>query len=260
MDPGAAHSARMYDWWLGGTNNFAADRAVGEAFIRAIPSLRTMARANRDFLQRVVAHLVDQAGVRQFLDVGTGIPTSPNLHELAAARADGCRVVYVDNDPIVLAHAERALAAAAGRDAIRYIHADLRAPERLLAHPDLVGTLDLDRPVGLLLIAVLMLLEDADDPWELTRRLLDALPSGSYVAITHPGRDFDPAAMAQVVAAAEQGRMTLVPRTRAEVERFFAGWELVEPGVVPVLAWRPDGEPPADPHAAHYWAGLARKR
>ncbi|MEV7231127.1 MULTISPECIES: SAM-dependent methyltransferase [Polymorphospora] len=258
VDITVAHSARMYDWWLGGTDNFAVDRAVGAAFAEAIPDIRTMARENRRFLDRVVDHLVREAGVRQFLDIGSGIPTSPNLHEVAQRNVPDARVVYVDNDPIVLAHS-RALIGDAGAGATEYIHADLRDPASILADPVLARTLDLDRPVALMLVAMLMLIADEDDPWGTSRELMDALPPGSYVVVTHPGQDFDPAAMAKVVEAAGRGGMTLVPRTRTEVERFFGDWELVEPGVVPVLAWRPDGPPPADPNAAYYWAGVARK-
>ncbi|BCJ68989.1 hypothetical protein Prubr_60100 [Polymorphospora rubra] len=258
VDITVAHSARVYDWWLGGTDNFAVDRAVGAAFAEAIPDIRTMARENRRFLDRVVDHLVREAGVRQFLDIGSGIPTSPNLHEVAQRTTADARVVYVDNDPIVLAHS-RALIRDSGAGATEYIHADLRDPASILADPVLARTLDLGQPVALMLVAMLMLIADEDDPWGTSRELMDALPPGSYVVITHPGQDFDPAAMAKVVGAAGRGGMTLVPRDRAGVERFFADWELVEPGVVPVLAWRPDGPPPADPNAAYYWAGVARK-
>jgi hypothetical protein len=248
----------MYDWWLGGKTNFAADRAMGEAFIRAIPSIRTMARENRKFLGRAVRYLVDDAGIRQFLDIGTGIPTEGNVHEVAQDRAPDARVVYVDNDPIVLAHA-RALMVSGERGQTAYLHADLNEPERILTDPVLTHTLDLGQPVGLIMVAILMLLSDAEDPWAKSRVLMDALPSGSYVAISHPGREFDPEAMAHIEVVAAQGHMTVVPRVREEVERFFAGWELILPGLVPVKAWRPPIEPVASPDAAYYWAGVARK-
>ena len=258
IDTSVPHSARMYDWWIGGKDNFAADRALGAAFAQAIPSIRTMAKENRRFLHRVVRFLAAEAGIRQFLDIGTGIPTSPNVHEIAQEIAPETRVVYVDNDPIVLVHA-RALMVSGDRGTTEYIDADLREPRRILDDEALGDTLDLSQPVGLLMIAILMLVSDEDDPWGKARTLMDALPSGSYVAITHPGQDFNPEAMAGVVAAATQGGMTLVPRVRDDVARFFADWELVEPGVVPVMAWRPEGQPPADPNAAYYWAGVARK-
>ena len=257
VDVTLPHSARMYDYWLGGKDNFAVDRALGDAFMAAIPTIRTMAGENRKFVHRVAEHLVD-AGIRQFLDIGTGIPTSPNLHEVAQKIAPESRVVYVDNDPIVLVHA-RALMVSSPEGRSQYIHADMREPEKILTDPALTETIDLSKPVALSLIAILMLLDDSDDPWGKVRVLMDGLPSGSYIAVTHPSQDFDPEAMAGVVAAAQQGRMTLVPRTRDEVARFFDGWELVEPGVVPVMAWRPLDGPPADPNAAYYWAGVARK-
>jgi hypothetical protein len=258
VDTTVPHSARVYDWWLGGKDNFAVDRAVGAAMIEAIPTLRTMAAENRRFVHRMARYLVDHAGVRQFLDIGTGIPTRPNLHEVAQALAPEARVVYVDNDPIVLAHA-RALMVSSPEGRSKYIHADLRQPDRILADATLTDTLDLSEPVALTLIAILMLLRDEDDPAGKVRALINALPSGSYLAITHPTQDFNPEEMAAAVAAATQGHMTLVPRTRAEVEKFFDGLELIEPGLVPVMAWRPDGAPPAGPQAAYYWAGVARK-
>jgi hypothetical protein len=248
----------MYDYWLGGKDNFAVDRAMAEALIGAIPTLRTMAAENRRFVHRAARHLVESAGIRQFLDIGTGIPTRPNLHEVAQEIAPETRVVYVDNDPIVLVHA-RALMVSAAQGRSEYVHADLCEPERILADPALIDTLDLSQPVGLTLIAILMLLNDADDPWGKVSVLMDALPSGSYLAITHPTQDFNPEEMGAAVAAANAGQMTLVPRARADVERFFGDWELIEPGLVPVMAWRPEGEPPADPYAAYYWAGVARK-
>jgi len=206
----------------------------------------------------VARYLVGQAGVRQFIDVGTGIPTSPNLHEVAQQIAPATRVVYVDNDPIVLAHA-RALMISTEQGRSEYIHADLREPELVVNHRKLREVLDLDQPVALTIIATLMLLEDSDDPWGTIRVLMDALPSGSYVAITHPTGDFNPEAVKTAVAAAVDSGMTLVPRSRDEVARFFEGWELVEPGIVPVAAWQPDDGEPTDPHAAYYWAGVARK-
>ncbi|MFJ6211754.1 SAM-dependent methyltransferase [Streptomyces sp. NPDC092296] len=252
------HSARMYDYWLGGKTNFDPDRALGEMFERQIPGIRSMARENRRFLGRAVRYLAAEGGIRQFLDIGTGIPTEGNTHEVAQAVAPESRVVYVDNDPIVLAHA-RALMADGEHGRTAYIDADLRDPGAILAHPELTGTLDLSQPVGLTLVAVLMLIADRDDPWGLVRQLLDALAPGSYIAVSHPGSDFDPAAMRQIADAAGHDGMTLVPRTQEEVARFFGDWELVDPGVVPVMGWRPDGEPPADPAAAYYWSGVARK-
>lgn len=258
VDTSVPHSARMYDWWIGGKDNFAVDREMGARFIQAIPNMRTMARENRNFMERVVRYLVREAGISQFLDIGTGIPTRPNVHEIAQQSVPEARVVYVDNDPVVLAHA-RALLVSGELGRTAYIDADLRSSDRILTDPTLLETLDLNQPVGLLLVAILMLIADEDDPWGKVRTLMDALPSGSYVAISQPSADFDPEAVAAVVDAASQAGMTLVPRPRADVERFFGDWELVEPKVVPVMAWRPDGEPPADPNIAYYWSGVARK-
>jgi hypothetical protein len=258
IDTSAPHSARMYDWWIGGKDNFAADREMGAMFEQVIPGMRMMARENRNFMERAVRYLASEVRIRQFLDIGTGIPTSPNVHEIAQGITPESAVVYLDNDPIVLVHA-RALLVSGEHGRTAYIDADNREPEKILANTDLLNALDLSRPVGLLMIAILMLVADEDDPWGKARTLMDALPSGSYVAITHPSQDFNPDALAAATAAATQGGMTLVPRTRTEVARFFADWELVEPGLVPVMAWRPDEEPPIDPNAAYYWAGIARK-
>ncbi|SDT75073.1 SAM-dependent methyltransferase [Actinoplanes derwentensis] len=251
------HSARIYDYWLGGKDNFAVDRAVGEAMIQAIPGMRYMAGENRKFVHRVARDLVQKEKIHQFLDIGTGIPTRPNLHEIAQQHEPSARVVYVDNDPIVLVHA-RALMISNPAGRSEYIAADLRNPRSILTHPALRETLDLQRPVGLTLIAILMLIADADDPWSLVDELRDALPSGSCLAITHPTADFNPTEVGAAVEAATGAGMTLVARTREAVTRFFGDWELLEPGITPVSAWRPDTKV-EDPEAAYYWSGVARK-
>jgi hypothetical protein len=251
------HSARIYDYWLGGKDNFAVDRAVGEAMIQAIPGMRYMAGENRKFVHRAARDLVAKEGIRQFLDIGTGIPTRPNLHEVAQEIAPETRVVYVDNDPIVLVHA-RALMISSTEGRSEYISADLRDAQSILQQPVLLDTLDLTRPVGLTLIAILMLMADEDDPWAKVAALRDAMPSGSVLGITHPTADFAPDQVAQAVAAATGAGMTLVARSKTDVERFFGDWELLEPGLVPVSAWRSD-EPVENPEAAYYWAGVARK-
>ncbi|MFF1797663.1 SAM-dependent methyltransferase, partial [Kitasatospora sp. NPDC058263] len=176
VDTSAPHSARVYDYWLGGKTNFPPDRAMGQAIEQAVPSVKAMAKENRAFQGRAVRYLAREQGIRQFLDLGTGIPTSPNTHEIAEAVSPGTRVVYVDNDPIVLAHA-RALMVSTPASRTTYIHADLGKPAELLGDPALTSTLDLDRPVGLLMIAVLMLVADEDDPWAKVAALRDALPS-----------------------------------------------------------------------------------
>ena len=254
-----AHPARVYDYWLGGKDNFPADRALAEHIMEAIPTMRTMAAANRAFLSRAVRCLAKEAGIRQFLDIGTGIPTSPNVHEVAQALAPDSRVVYVDNDPIVLAHA-RALLTSQEAGETSFIGADLRQPKSILDHPTLTSTLDLSQPVAVMLVAVLMYFRDTDNPnpFEMVATLLEAMPPGSYLAITHPTADFNAEAMGGAVAAAERSGVTLVPRNQAETEEFFAGLDVVDPGVTPVLSWRPD-KPPDDPRSAYYWAGIARK-
>ncbi len=258
IDTSVAHPARVYDYWLGGKDNFAADRALGDAIMAAVPTIQVMARANRAFLGRVVRYLAAEAGIRQFLDIGTGIPTVGNTHEVAQDVAPDAHVLYVDNDPIVLAHA-RALMTSHPSGATAFIEADLREPQRILADPALAATLDLSRPVALMLVAVLMYFRDEDDPRGMVSALVNALPSGSYLAVTHPTADFNAEAMAGAVAAAEHGGITLVPRNRTQTESFFTGLELVEPGVVPVLAWRPDPGTQADPLSAYYYAGVGRK-
>ena len=251
------HSARIYDYWLGGKDNFAVDRAVGDAMIKAIPGMRYMAGENRKFVHRVARDLVAKEGITQFLDIGTGIPTRPNLHEVAQKLAADARVVYVDNDPIVLVHA-RALMISTPEGRSEYISADIRDPDSILHEKVLRETLDLTKPIGLTVIAILMLIADADDPWANVQALRDAMPSGSCLAITHPTADFAPDQVNEAVAAATGAGMTLVARQREAVERFFGDWEFLEPGLVPVSSWRPD-EPVEDPQAAYYWAGVARK-
>ena len=259
INTNVAHPARVYDYWLGGKDNFPADRALAEMMIQAIPNMRGLAAANRAFLGRAVRYLAAEAGIRQFLDIGTGIPTSPNVHEVAQAVAPGTRVVYVDNDPIVLAHA-RALLTSQDAGETAFIMADLRQPKSILDHPTLAATLDLSQPVAVMLVAVLMYFRDSDDPnpFEMVATVMEPMPSGSYLAVTHPTPDFNPEETARAVAAAEAAGITLVPRGQAEIARFFSGLDLVDPGVAPVLSWRPD-EPPADPRSAYYWAGIARK-
>jgi hypothetical protein len=255
------HPARVYDFLLGGKDNFAADRAAAEAGLRANPTSLSPPRENRAFLRRVVTHLAAQEGVDQFLDIGTGIPTSPNVHEVAQEINPAARIVYVDNDPIVLAHA-RALLASGKQGRTAYIDADIRDPRKILDSPGLHETLDLDRPVALLLIAILHFVGDADDPAGLARELLDALPSGSFLALSHLTGDYDPAAWAGVAAVYAKSGVTMQVRSHEEITRFFDGLDLQEPGLVSLPDWRPDdarvGERPTDAQVSVY-GGLARK-
>jgi hypothetical protein len=258
FNAGVAHPARVYDYWLGGKDNYAADRVLGDAIIAAMPSTRFAARANRAFLARAVRYLSAEAGIRQYLDVGTGIPAAGNTHEVAQAAAPRSRVVYVDNDPVVMAHA-RALMTGDPVGATAFIQADLREPGRILAHQELRATLDLGKPVALMLIAVLHFLADTQNPRDIVAELLGALPSGSYLAVSHLTADFDPDSAAAAQAAGQRSGVTYVPRSRDEVAAFFAGLDLVDPGVVPLLAWRPDDGTPEDPRAVRSYAAIGRK-
>jgi hypothetical protein len=230
---------------------------VGSALIAQAPALPIMVREQRALLARMVRHLVREAGVRQFLDIGTGIPSADNVHEVAQALAPESRVLYVDNDPIVLTHA-RALMKSTPQGRTAFIQADVRRPQDILEHPTLPTVLDASRPIALLLIGIVHHLRDDDAPYDVVRTLVDWLPSGSYLAVVTPSADFDPEMMASLAATAERSGIAYVPRSKAETERFCAGLELVDPGVAPILGWRPD-ETPADENAVHGWAVLARK-
>jgi len=256
------HPARVYDYLLGGKDNYAADRAAGDEALRVNPDGRTPVRENRAFLRRAVRYLAVEAGIRQFLDIGTGLPTSPNVHEVAQAAIPDARIVYADNDPVVLAHA-RALLTSGPAGKTAYVHADLRDPDGILASAGLRDTLDLSQPVALLLIAILHFIPDQDGPGAIITRLLDALPAGSYLALSHLTGDFDPQLLDGVVEAYARNGMVMKVRSRPEVERFFTGLDLVEPGVRSLPRWRPgngDGQesPPSDARVSCY-GGLARK-
>jgi hypothetical protein len=259
IDTSVAHSARIYDYILGGKDNFEADRRAAEGAIRANPGMATGMRENRALMRRMTAFLAGEAGIRQFLDIGTGLPTSPNMHEIAQALRPDSRIVYVDNDPIVLAHARALLTSNAG-GSTAYIHADLRQPEKILSDPRLIETLDLSEPVALMMFGVLHFIPDQDDAYGIVKRLLTALPSGSYLAVQHPTRDF----YADGVGADRSYRSAGIEfqyRTRAEFERFVDGLELVPPGLVPMTEWRAEDEPGPRPPAAEAgaYAALGRK-
>ncbi|GAA0722314.1 SAM-dependent methyltransferase [Dactylosporangium roseum] len=254
------HPARVYDFLLGGKDNFPADRTAAEAGLKANPSSRIPPRENRNFLRRVVEHLAAEQGVRQFLDIGTGIPTSPNVHEVAQDIAPESRIVYVDNDPIVLAHA-RALLTSKPEGRTEYIDADLRDVDRILTAPQLRQVIDFDQPVALMLIAIMHFVGDADRPYEVVSRLVDALPSGSFLALSHLTGDFDQAAWDRVAAIYAKQGVTMQVRSHEEIARFFTGLELVEPGLPVVTKWRPDAAVDAnatDTQVAVY-GGVAKK-
>jgi hypothetical protein len=256
FDTSVAHVARVYDYWLGGKDNFAVDRAAGEQAIAAYPDIVQSVRANRAFLARTVRYLAAEAGIRQFLDIGTGIPTANNTHEVAQSAAPGCRVVYVDNDPIVLAHA-RALLTSGPAGVTAYIDADLRDTRKILAVAS--QTLDFSRPVAVVLMAILHLIGDGDDPYGTVAKLIGAVPPGSYLAMSHIASDIEPEALGK--AKERVSRLALVEqtyRTHAEVMQFFDGLEMVEPGLVRVQEWRPGSEIEAKSPAA-LWGGVGRK-
>jgi SAM-dependent methyltransferase len=256
IDTRVPHSARVYDYLLGGKDNFEADRIVAKAAIEAFPATAESARANRTFLYRVVSYLVAEAGIRQFLDLGSGLPAASNVHEVAQATAPESRVVYVDNDPIVHAHA-RALLVSAREGATAYLHADLRNPEPLLEQA--AKTLDFSQPVAVLLVGILHFIQDSDDPAGIVKRLMDALAPGSYLAISQLAPDIDPVMTAGIRAMKEQGRdLGFILRDRAQVTTFFDGLELVDPGVVHISAWRPRTEEEAQAPGT-LWGGVARK-
>src|SRR3984957_7371571 len=240
------HPARVYDYLLGGKDNFAADRAAAQAGIEANPNSRIPPRENRAFLRRVVRYLARDAGISQFLDIGTGIPTSPNVHEIAQDADPQARVVYVDNDPIVLAHA-RALLTSGPVGKTAYLDADVRDVDRILSSTDLRKTLDMNEPVGLLLLAVMHFVADEDDPWDLAAQLLAELPAGSYLALSHLTGDFDPAAWEGVAAVFRRSGVTMQVPPLPDVERFFTGLDLLDPGVVSLPRWRPDSNDLAQP-------------
>ncbi|EFC80350.1 SAM-dependent methyltransferase [Parafrankia sp. EUN1f] len=252
------HSARMYDFFLGGKDNFPADREAAEHALTAFPALRIAAQQNRAFVHRATRYLADEVGLRQFLDIGTGIPTSPNLHEVAQGIAPESRVVYADNDPIVLAHA-RALLTSTPEGRTAYLDADLREPEKILASPEVQQTLDMSRPVALSLIAIIHFFPDIDEVTDLLRRYLDAMPKGSYLALTHCTADVAPEEAGRLVEIYRQRGIPLTTRTRGEIEGFFEGLDLVEPGVRIVHRWRaePAADGPTDAQVSWY-GGIAR--
>ena len=256
IDTSVAHVARVYDYWLGGKDNFAADRRAGEQAIQAYPDIVYSVRANRAFLARTVRYLAAEAGIRQFLDIGTGIPTANNTHEVAQSVAPGSDVVYVDNDPVVLTHA-RALLVSGEQGRTNYIDADLRDTRRILAEAAL--TLDFSQPVAIMLMAILQHIDEAEDPNAIVSSLLAAAPPGSYLTISHPAADLAAQQMAQMAERLNKLMAEKVTfRTRAQVAPFFEGLAMVEPGLVRVQEWRPDTEMEAKSPAA-LWGGMGRK-
>lgn len=242
IDTSRPHLARMYDYYLGGKDNYIVDREAAAAVLRAVPEIRDMARANRTFLQRVVRFLAEERGIRQFIDIGTGIPSAGNVHEVARQIRPDARVAYVDNDPIVHVHASALLT---GHGDTSIVLADLRDPEGILAHPKVRELIDFTEPVAVLLLAILHFISDEEAPARIVAAFRDALAPGSYLAVSHGTADFHDRAVADAAAAVyAKATAPLVLRSLAEVRALFEGWELVDPGVVQVPLWRPDSKPP----------------
>ncbi|MER7716409.1 SAM-dependent methyltransferase [Streptomyces flaveolus] len=255
IDTSVPHSARIWNYWLGGKDNYPVDEQAGDAYTAVFPGIVTIARSSRAFLRRNITHLVAEAGIRQFLDVGTGLPTADNTHEVAQRIAPQTRIVYVDNDPMVLAHA-RALLTSTPEGATAYIDSDVLDPDRIVAAA--AGTLDFGRPIALVLSNILGHIPDYDVARSVVTRLMDALPSGSYLSVNDGSRGVDPDFERAQDAYNESGAAPYVLRTVKEITAFFDGLDLVEPGVVSVPLWRPDVLSPApEPIGEH--GGLARK-
>jgi hypothetical protein len=256
FDTSVPHPARVYDYWLGGKDNFAADRRVAEEVLRVMPVMAQTARSCRVFLAAVVHHLAADLGIRQFLDIGTGLPTADNTHEVAQRAAPEARVVYVDNDPIVLAHS-RALLRAGRRGRCAYIDADARDVGRVLAGA--ADTLDFSQPVAVIMLGLLHYIPDADDPYALPGRYLDALVPGSYLAISHASSDIEQDGQSEAATSYNaQSTTPITLRSREEVARFFRGLELVPPGIAPLGQWAP-GATETGPATLPTYTALARK-
>jgi len=248
--------ARLYDYFLGGHHNFAADRELGRKLLKAEPNARLIVAENRAFLRRAVRFLI-ASGVRQFLDLGSGIPTQENVHEIAQRADPEARVIYVDNDPVAVAHSKQILGQ---NPRVAVIREDLRDPEAILARPEVGRLLDLSQPVGLLMITVLHFVPDSDDPVGLVGKLTRCLAPGSYLTISHATHESAPGTVA---AIADMYKSTTAPahaRAAAEILPFFSGFDLVEPGLVFLPLWRPDGRVPEHPEKFWFYAGVGRKR
>jgi S-adenosyl methyltransferase len=257
IDTTVAHQARIYNYLLGGKDNFEVDREAAEKAIEAFPGLVAWARNNRAFLSRAVRYLVAEEGVTQFLDIGTGLPTEENTHEVAQRLEPSSRVCYVDNDPIVLTHA-RALLVGHEAGATEYVHADLRDPGQILDAA--AQTLDFSQPIAVMLLAILHVLPDSEEPYRLVSRVMAAVPAGSYLVISHPASDIHTASVTELARRFNErlGPVQSQGRTREEVSRFFDGLDLVPPGIITTPKWRPDpGTEPPGPDPAY--AGVARK-
>ncbi|MFF4485985.1 SAM-dependent methyltransferase [Streptomyces sp. NPDC001544] len=250
--------ARIYDYYLGGSYNFEVDREAARRALEFMPGLPKIMQANRAFMRRAVRFAAAE-GITQFIDIGSGIPTFGNVHEVAQEAAPGARVVYVDHDPVAVAHTEAVLA---GNDHADVVAADLRKPQEILASPQVEALIDLNRPVALLLVAILHFVEDSDDPYDAVARLSAALAPGSLLILTHASYEGIPVPAERAEGAVDvyKGiRNPLIMRSREEIARFFGGYEMVEPGLVPMPLWRPQTPPEEeDPYAFSGYAGVGR--
>jgi hypothetical protein len=262
LDTSRPHPARIYDYYLGGKNHFAADRETADKVLQVWPHVRVAAREQRKFLRRAVDYLAREAGIRQFLDIGAGLPTSRNVHETAQQAAPSSRIVYVDNDPMVLAHA-RALLTSAPEGRTAYTHADLRSPEAILGSPEARDVLDFAQPVGLILVGILHLMPDDDRPAHIVATLLGALAPGSYLVASHLTSEHDEGGAGAGADTFRGAGLSGQLRDSGEFARLaFGGLELVAPGVTLVTEWRPEedgGAPPPSPAEVNCYGGVGRK-
>jgi SAM-dependent methyltransferase len=250
--------SRMYDYYLGGSHNFEVDREAGKRAIEAWPGLPKIIQANRAFMRRAIRFAIGE-GVTQFLDIGSGIPTFGNVHEVAQRADESARIVYVDNDPVAVAHSRAVLE---GNDRADVVSADFRSPQDILYSAEVDRLLDLGRPVALLLVALLHFVEDRDDPWKTVREISDSLAPGSLLVVSHSSADEGPMRNVgpEVRDVYRQTSSPLITRSRSEIKQFFDGFDLVEPGVVPLPRWRPEDMPEtADPLLLSGYAGVGRK-
>jgi S-adenosyl methyltransferase len=259
IDSTVPHSARIWDYWLGGKDNYVVDRQAGEMVKELLPDIAVSARHDRAFLGRAVRYLAGEEGIRQFLDIGTGLPTADNTHEVAQRVAPDCRIVYVDNDPLVLVHARALLTSNTPEGVTDYVDADIRDTDGVLDAAR--KTLDFSQPVALMLLGILNHIVDDDEALSIVHRLLDAVPAGSYLAISHTTAEADGEAMYEATRqVTEQGGTPVIPRSAAQMAGFFDRVELLEPGVVSCSRWRPEVITDDEPPLVAHFCGVGRKR
>lgn len=256
VDTSRPHPARMYNAFLGGKDNYAADQFAAAEVLRVAPEVRVTALENRAFIARAVRHLVGDAGVRQIIDIGTGIPAAGAVHEVADHAAPNVRVAYVDNDPIVHVHAQALLSK---RPATSIVLADLRKPTDILEDPRVTDLIDFSRPVALLLAAILHFITDAENPGQIVATLRDTLAPGSYLVLSHATGDFRASAAVRAAAVYETATAPMVLRDRSRISEFFDGFEILDPGIVPMQLWRPEGRRPKQADAVLGYCGVGRK-